>query len=154
MSKEKLLISSCLVGKLVKYNGSHNILDDNILKKLKEKFELFPFCPEVEGGLPTPRVPCEIITKDPLKVLNKNGIDKTKEFISGANKTLELCNKNDIKTAILKSNSPSCSNQYIYDGTFSSKKILSKGVTSQLLENNHIKVINETQINTIILQLR
>lgn len=80
MGKEKLLISSCLLGNNVKYNGGNNILNDEILKKLGSKYELVPYCPEVEGGLPTPRVPCEITSRSPIKVINKNKEDKTKEF--------------------------------------------------------------------------
>lgn len=151
MKKEKLLISSCLLGELVKYNGSHNKLEDNILDKLNRNFILYPFCPEVEGGLSVPRIPCEITNNNPLKIINKNGKDKTKEFIKGAELTLRLCKKEKIKTALLKANSPSCSNQLIYDGTFSSSKIKGFGVTAKLLYDNNITVINEYQINKLLL---
>ena len=149
MKKEKLLISSCLLGENVKYDGSNNGLSKDIIDRLKEKYELFSFCPEVAGGLPTPRIPCEIISQNPLKIINKNNEDKTKEFISGANKTLDLCKKEGIKVALLKANSPSCSNLFIYDGTFNSIKIKEKGVTTNLLNNNDITVYNETQIKSL-----
>merc|ERR1711916_191871 len=128
--KQKLLISSCLLGELVKYNGSHNLVDEVNLNKLQSSFEIFSICPEVSGGLPAPRPPCELIDG---KVLGDNGIDFTKEFIDGANITLELCKKEGINLALLKQNSPSCSNDYIYDGTFSHTKILGQGVTAKLL---------------------
>ena len=144
--KEKLLISSCLLGENVKYDGTNNSLDKLIIEKLKEKYELFSFCPEVAGGLPTPRIACELISEIPLKIINKNNEDKTIEFINGANKTLELCKKEGIKIALLKANSPSCSNNFIYDGTFTSTKIESLGVTTKQLANNNITVYNETEI--------
>ena len=148
MEKEKLLISSCLLGENVKYDGSNNGLSKDILDKLKEKYELFSFCPEVAGGLPTPRIPCEIISQNPLKIVNKNNEDKTIEFVNGANKTLELCKKEGIKIALLKANSPSCSNSFIYDGTFNSIKIKENGVTTKQLKNHNITVYNETEIKT------
>lgn len=151
MGKEKLLISSCLLGNNVKYNGGNNILNDEILKKLGSKYELVPYCPEVEGGLPTPRVPCEITSRSPIKVINKNKEDKTKEFLLGAEKTLDISKEKNIKIALLKSNSPSCSNKYVYDGSFSSKKILGKGVAAQTLINKGIKVYNEYELDNLLL---
>jgi len=150
MKKEKLLISSCLLGENVKYDGSNNCLHKNILDKLKSKYELCSFCPEIEGGLPIPRIPCEIISQKPLKIINKIDEDKTINFIHGANKTLELCQKYDIKLALLKANSPSCSNRFIYDGTFNSNKIEGFGVTAKLLMENYIKVLSENEIRKLV----
>lgn len=150
MGKEKLLISSCLLGSNVKYNGGNNILSEDILKKLETKYEIYPCCPEVDGGLPIPRIPCEIVSSDPIKVVNKNNEDKTKEFLIGASKAFEICKENNIKIALLKSNSPSCSNKYIYDGSFSSKKIQGYGVTTQTLLNKGIKVYSEDEIGKLI----
>ena len=148
--KPKLLISSCLLGEKVKYNGKDNKLSINTLDKLSNIYEIISFCPEVQGGLPTPRIPCEVISLNPLRVINKNKEDKTKEFVLGANKTLDLCKQENISIALLKANSPSCSSKYIYDGTFRSKKIESVGVTTSLLLKNNIKVFDETQINELI----
>lgn len=153
MKKRKLLISSCLLGEVVKYNGSHNKITNEQLNFLEKRFILYPFCPEVEGGLPTPRIPCEIISQNPLKIVNKDNQDKTKEFLNGAKKALELCNKENITIALLKANSPSCSNKKIYDGTFSSTKIDGYGVTTDILIKNGITVFNETQINKFTLLL-
>ena len=148
--KPKLLISSCLLGEKVKYNGKDNKLSINTLDKLAKTYEIISFCPEVQGGLPTPRIPCEVISLNPLRVINKNQEDKTKEFVLGANKTLDLCKQENISIALLKANSPSCSSKYIYDGTFTSKKIESVGITTSLLLKNNIKVFDETHINELI----
>ena len=140
---EKLLISACFIGENVKYDGGNNKLDDFTLLQLKKRFILLPFCPEVAGGLPTPRSPAERINK---KVVTKSGVDVTKEFLDGAKKTLEFCKKNAIKKALLKEGSPSCGSSYIYDGTFTSKKISQQGVTAELLRKNSIKVFSEKEL--------
>lgn len=151
MKKEKILISSCLLGDLVKYNGHHNKIENNLLNKLQTKYEILGFCPEVSGGLPTPRIPCEIVSFHPYKVINKTNEDKTKEFLFGAKNTLSFCKKNNIKKAVLKSNSPSCSNEYIYNGKFNGEKIKAMGITADLLTNNGIRVFNETQLKELFL---
>jgi uncharacterized protein YbbK (DUF523 family) len=138
--KEKLLISACLIGQNVKYNGKNNQID---LSKFQQKYTLIPFCPEVEGGLPTPRTPSEIISLNPIKLIDKNGKDVTQNFILGAKKALELSKKEGIKKALLKSNSPSCSSEYIYDGSFSGKLIKGKGITTLFLEKEGIEVFDE-----------
>jgi len=147
---KKLLVSSCLLGEKVKYNGKDNKLIASQLEKISKKYQIISFCPEVEGGLPTPRVPCEAISIDPLKIINKNGNEKTKEFILGAKKTLELCKKENITIALLKANSPSCSSEYIYDGTFTSTKIKNDGVTSALLKKHNIKIYDENKIDELL----
>ncbi len=138
----KILISSCLIGKKVRYDGKDNLIDLTPL----EDFELIPICPEVDGGLPTPRIPSEILEN---RVINKIGEDVTKEFQNGANIALNLAKKYNIKIAILKSNSPSCSNSLIYDGTFSKRLVKGMGITAKLLVDNGIKVFNENEIDSI-----
>jgi len=138
--REKLLISSCLMGKNVKYNGKNNLIDLTLLQK---KYILIPFCPEVEGGLSTPRPPSEITSFNPLKLINIEGQDVTNEFVLGAKKCLNLVKKHNIKKALLKANSPSCSSCKVYDGSFSGKLIKGKGVTTLFLEEIGIEVLDE-----------
>jgi uncharacterized protein YbbK (DUF523 family) len=146
----KLLISSCLFGENVRYDGKNSLLDKDIMQKLESNFELLPFCPEVSGGLPTPRVPSEIVSQTPLKLQNSNREDTTEFFVKGAELCLEFCKEQGIKVALLKSKSPSCGNEYVYDGTFSKKLVRSKGVTAKLLEENGIKVFNEHQLEELL----
>ena len=68
MEKEKILVSACFVSEGYKYSGGANI-NEKVLK-LKEKYDFILICPEVFGGLPTPRVPSEIIGD---KVINSIG---------------------------------------------------------------------------------
>lgn len=142
---EKILISACLVGDKVKYDGHSNYNEK--VKLLLEKYELVPFCPEVEGGLTTPRKPSERV-KDRVKM--EGGKDVTKSFQNGAELALNICLYLGIKIAILKENSPSCGVNKIYDGSFSHKLIDGQGVTAELLKRKGIKVISENEIDTLL----
>ena len=148
INKPKLLISSCLVGQNVRYDGKNSLIDD--YEKLNEKYELFYFCPEIASGMVVPRLPSEIKGIAPLVVHNEFGIDVTDYFIDGAQQALNVCNTNNINIALLKSKSPSCGNIEIYDGTFSKKLIQGQGLTANILLNNNIKVYNENQIGELI----
>lgn len=134
--KEKILVSACLLGINCKYNGENNYSKE-VMDYLKDK-EVIPICPEIYGGLTTPRKPSEI-KED--KVLTKDGIDVTNNFIRGAMETLEIAKKLDVKKALLKGKSPSCGNGEIYDGTFSSIIIPGDGITTKLLKENGIEII-------------
>ncbi len=142
---EKILISACLVGDNVKYDGKNNKSDK--IERLLEKYELVPFCPEVEGGLSIPRKPSERV-KDRVKM--EGGRDVTHQFESGAEKALNICLYLGIKIAILKENSPSCGSHNIYDGSFSHKLIPGEGVTTELLKKKGITVLNEDEIDTLL----
>lgn len=131
----KILVSACLLGENCKYNGGNNLCNFNL-----QNYEVYTFCPEVIGGLSIPRVPCEIINN---KVISKEGVDCTQQFEKGAKLCLDFCIKNNIKKAVLKEKSPSCGVNTIYDGTFSGNLINGMGVTSKLLKENGIEVINE-----------
>ena len=136
MKKEKILISACLIGLNCKYNGGNNE-NSKLVELMKEK-DLVPICPEQLGGLKTPRVSAE---RKQEKVITKEGVDVTKEYQKGAEEVLNLAKKLNIKKAILKSRSPSCGIDEIYDGTFSHTLIKRDGVTAELLKKNGIEVI-------------
>ena len=138
----KYIVSSCLMGDNCKYNGKNNY-HEKIVEFLKDK-EYIKVCPECLGGLPTPRVPSEIVGD---KVINKEGIDVTKEYSLGAKITLDIVKENNVDCAILKSKSPSCGCGLIYDGSFSKTLIEGNGVTTKLLKENNVKVINSDDFN-------
>ena len=142
---EKILISACLIGDKCKYDGHTNYTPE--YQKLLEKYELVPFCPEVEGGLPTPRKPSE---RKGDRVINNAGKDVTKQFQVGAEKALNICRYLNIKIAVLKENSPSCGSKKIYDGNFKNKLIKGEGVTTELLRKNGITVYTESQIEELL----
>lgn len=142
--KEKILVSACFLQHSYKYDGTANINQQII--DLAEKYEFILICPEVFGGLSTPRLPSEIV-KD--KVLNSANIDVTDAFNKGALKALELAKKYDCKKAILKAKSPSCGKGVIYDGTFNHVKVAGNGVACQLLLDNGITVYTEEEIEKL-----
>lgn len=134
----KIMVSACLLGDNVKYNGGNN--QNNELIVFLKDYEVIKVCPECLGGLLIPRVPAEIIDN---KVINKEGIDVTNKYNLGALKTLEIAKINNIKVAILKRNSPSCGSGLVYDGTFTNKLKEGNGKTAELLQMNGIVVLNE-----------
>ena len=141
--KKKILVSACLYGECTKYDGTHNILKNPFFLQWKNRGELIPVCPEMLGGLPTPRPCCELCNG---KVINTNGDDVTENFNKGAEETLKIAKENNVLFAILKQGSPSCGCKEIYDGTFSGKKIAGAGVTARLLLDNGIVVFDEDDI--------
>lgn len=138
--KEKILVSACLLGVSVRYDGKSKA-NEELIEKLKD-YDFIPICPEVWGGLSTPRVPSEIIND---KVINKDGIDVTDNYMRGAIETLNLARKFNIKKAILKSKSPSCGKNKIYDGSFTGTLIDGNGITAKLLMENDIEVLTEDE---------
>ena len=134
------IVSACLCGEKVRYDGKEKTVKK--IKQLIDEGKAIMVCPEVEGGLPVPRHPCEIQND---KVINTLGEDKTSEFKKGAEITLQLCKKYNIKKAILKEKSPSCGSKCIYDGTFSRTPIPGQGITAKLLRENGIEVISDEE---------
>jgi uncharacterized protein YbbK (DUF523 family) len=149
IGKVKILVSTCLVGVNTQWNEDCTKIDD-VVELVKSGKAVF-LCPEQLGGLSTPREPAEIeegkTAKDVLegkgKVLTRTGKDVTKQFVSGAQRTLAFCQEIGIETAILKAGSPSCGSRQTYDGTFSDTTRPGKGITAELLKQNGVKVYNE-----------
>ena len=149
----KILVSACLIGENVRYNGRVKIDESSWLKGWKLQGCLVPFCPEVAGGLPVPR-PCSEISGHhgrtvlygDARVMNIKGKDVTQYFLTGAQKALELARLHNIKLAVLKDGSPSCGSTYIYNGSFSGIKKPGNGITTVLLKENNIHVFSEGKI--------
>ena len=136
-----ILVSACLAGENCKYNGENN-KNEKVLDFLKDK-EYIKICPEVMGGLSTPRVPSEIKGD---KVINKEGKDVTGYFKRGAIKALEIAKKTNPELIILKAKSPSCGFGKIYDGNFSNTLKDGNGITCQMLIDYGFKIITEKEI--------
>ena len=154
---QKIIVSRCLLGEPCRYDGKK--VSRETLEKIEKElnalsqavdeeggYELIPVCPEVLGGLATPRPPGEIVRVDgDDKVINNMGEDVTNQYESGARQTLEIALKENVKIAILKAKSPSCGNEEIYDGTFTRKLIKGQGITVRLLRKNGIEVFSELE---------
>ncbi len=144
---KKVFVSACLLGENCKYSGGNN-LRENLIKELSD-CEIIPVCPEIFGGLPTPRKPSEIeqgfdgtdIVKGKGRVINSAGEDVTVQFLKGANKTIEMAMEQKPCAVYLKQGSPSCGCGYIYDGTFSGAKKQGRGVTAAIFEENGFEIV-------------
>ena len=134
-----ILISACLCGENCKYDGTNNLRED--LKKLYDEGKALLICPEVMGGLSTPRNPSEILYDG--RVVMCDGTDVTENFISGAKKALEIADRVKPYLIILKAKSPSCGVGKVYDGTFSKVLKDGNGKCADLLIKNGYKVITE-----------
>ena len=141
---ENVLISACLLGVSCRYDGLSKPLDERILLDLKSRYHLIPICPEIFGGLPTPRIPAEI--RNDRRVFRHDGAEVTAEYHKGAQEALRLAKLFDCKTAILKERSPSCGSGEIYDGTFTGTKIFADGITAELLKANGIRILGESRL--------
>lgn len=136
---EKLLISACLLGAKCRYDGKSM---PSAAAELAEKFHLVPFCPEIYGGLPTPRPAAEISGG---RVVTELGDDVTENYKRGAEEALRLAKTLGIKKAVLKERSPSCGSGKIYDGTFSGNLTDGDGITARLLKENGIEIYGESE---------
>ncbi len=148
----KVLVSSCLVGEPVRYDGSAAISRHPVLDRWLQEERIIPFCPEIAAGMGTPRPAVELLGGDGKAVLEArawamghSGADVTGAFIAGARATVALCQQMGIRVAVLKEGSPSCGGTYIHDGSFSGAIIPGQGVTATALRERGVSVFSEDQ---------
>jgi len=148
-----ILVSACLVGARVRYDGRLFREVPPALVRWQAGDLLVPVCPEVAGGCPVPRPPAEIsggtgadVLAGEARVINNRGKDVTAAFLDGARCALALAREKGAVMAILKANSPSCGNRNIYNGTFSGAKRAGAGVAAALLERHGIRVFSEKDL--------
>ena len=151
-----ILISACLIGEMVRYDGVVRKKIDDDVRRWQINKRLVSVCPEVSGGLSVPRPPAEIEKGVGFDVLcgNSDVIDVesrivTSAFVRGAHKAMEFVRKYQIRVAVLKDGSPSCGVNYIYDGSFSGQRIPGSGVTTALLKKNGVRVFSENEITKV-----
>lgn len=137
----KIAVSACLLGENCKYNGGNNYHEK--LAEFLKGHDVIGVCPEVLGGLPTPRKSSEIVDG---VVRHKDGTDVDLEFRRGAELALEIVKKNNVELVVLQSRSPSCGVGNIYDGTFSKTLIPGDGVFVKLLKENGIPIMDVAEV--------
>ncbi|MBB5083809.1 DUF523 domain-containing protein [Nonomuraea endophytica] len=151
---ERILVSACLMGRKVRYDGGAKTSADAHLSAWREEGRLVVFCPEVEGGLPTPRPAAEIeggaggeaVLAGAARVLTTEGGDVTAQFLAGAQAALAFAQHFGVRLAVLKEGSPSCGSLSIYDGTFHGRRTPGHGVTAALFALHDIRVFSEEHI--------
>jgi uncharacterized protein YbbK (DUF523 family) len=141
VGEKMIIVSACLADVHCRYDGGGKPCEAVI--RLVAEGKAIPVCPEQLGGLPTPRLPAEIVKN---KVIRKDGVEVTAEFERGAREALLLARLVGAKTAILKARSPSCGCGKIYDGTFSGKPVDGNGVFAELCKQNGMEVKTEEDI--------
>ncbi|OIQ50238.1 hypothetical protein BerOc1_02169 [Pseudodesulfovibrio hydrargyri] len=141
MPDTPILVSACLAGIYCRYSGAVEPIEPVV--DLVRKGLAVPFCPEVHGGLPTPRRPCEILGD---RVVDADGADRTAEFRRGAEEGLRLARLLGCRQAVLKSRSPSCGSGEVYDGTFTSTRVAGDGLFARLLKEHGITVRTEEDL--------
>lgn len=146
MSREPILVSACLLGVPCRYDGKAKPCA--AVLRLQKTHHLIPVCPEVFGGLPTPREPSEI--QPDGSVRNRCGEDVSGPYRAGAYAALAAAREAGCRIAILKEKSPSCGTGLIYDGSFSGILTPGNGVTASLLAENGIRVIGESAVSEIV----
>lgn len=153
---ERILVSSCLTGRPVRYDGAAKPVGDGLFERWRAEGRLVPFCSEVSGGLPVPRPPAEIVGGDGHAVLDgtarvrtDTGEDVTAEFLRGARQALDAARRSGARIALLKEGSPSCGGHRIYDGTFTGRSVPGVGITTALLEREGVHVFSEADLAAV-----
>ncbi len=149
----RVLVSACLLGAPVRYNGAAKTVQSEIFDRWQQQGRIVPLCPEVSGGLSTPRAPAELrggegvaVLKGSARVFASNGDDVTDAFVSGAEHAVSLAREQRIEVAVLKSRSPSCGSGSIYDGTFTGTIVPGFGVAAAALQQAGVRIFDETQL--------
>lgn len=140
--KQRVLVSACLLGLHCRYNGQ-GVMDADV-KALMDTAELIPVCPEILGGLATPRPPAERLGD---RVVTVDGCDVTAQYQKGAEETLHLAKLFGCSCAVLKERSPSCGSGRIYDGSHTKTMTDGNGMTAEYLLKAGICVFGESEIS-------
>jgi uncharacterized protein YbbK (DUF523 family) len=152
---ERILVSACLLGRPVRYDGAAKPVADDLFARWRAEGRLVPFCPEVSGGLAVPRPAAEIVPAagggaavlaGTARVLTGAGDDVTDAFLRGARLALDCARRAGARIALLKEGSPSCGVHRIHDGTFQGRSIAGDGVTAALLTREGIEVFTESDL--------
>ena len=152
---ERVLVSACLLGSHVRYNGSYRLDGHPVLTRWQAEGRVVQICPEVAAGFSTPRPAAEIHgTADAVldgqgRVVEQTGSDVTALYLEAGQLALELARETGCRYAVLTDGSPSCGSSFVFDGSFSGKRVAGRGTTAALLEANGIRVFSEDSIGDL-----
>jgi uncharacterized protein YbbK (DUF523 family) len=157
----RVLVSACLLGEKVRYNGADAASGSRILQDWVREGRVVPFCPEMAGGLGVPRPAAEIqgagggsVLDGAGRVRTRSGEDVTGAFLTGAELALRAARESGARLAVLKDGSPSCGSGFVYDGSFRGRREAGAGVTAALLQRSGIEVFSETRLGEAAEHLR
>lgn len=144
----KIAVSACLLGENCKYSGGNN-RSECLLSELAKhpEIEIIPVCPEVAGGLPTPRPPAEIVDGE---VVNNLGASVDAEYRAGVAAEMARLKPHiesgELVAAVLQSRSPSCGVHEVYDGTFTGRLIPGQGLFAGALERGGVRIVDVADV--------
>lgn len=158
---ERILVSGCLLGQKIRYNGSDKALAHDLLALWEQQGRLVAICPELSAGFGTPRPPAEIVDggngdgvlAGKARVIEETGRDVSTLYRTGAEIALTLARDQGCRFALLTDGSPSCGSSFIYDGSFSGTRHDGEGVTAALLRQHGMEVFAENQIEALAARL-
>lgn len=161
MTGAKILVSACLMGHAVRYDGKAKPLIHPALDRWREEGRLVTICPEMSAGMPVPRPPAELerggtaeaVLSGKARVVEITGGDVSQDFVQAAQNALALARQQDCRYALLIDGSPSCGSGFIYDGSFSGARLSGEGVTATLLRQNGIEVFSDRTIEALVARL-
>jgi uncharacterized protein YbbK (DUF523 family) len=114
------------------------------VRRLSDAHQLVPICPEVAGGLSTPRPAAEL--QPDGRVVNERGDDVSDAYRRGAAAAVALADAVGASRAVLKARSPSCGCHEVYDGTFSRTRVVGEGITARALREAGLTVESEENV--------
>ena len=143
--KQRVVVSQCLLGVCCRYDGKCAV-NEAVCREATERGWI-PVCPEVLGGMTTPRPASE---RRGDSVVNCEEMDVTEHFRRGAEEALRIAKLYGAQYALLKERSPSCGSGVIYDGTFTGAKKAGDGVTAELFRKEGIEVFGESRLSELL----
>lgn len=154
----KILVSACLMGHAVRYDGRAKPLVHPAIERWMQEGLLVTICPEMSAGMPVPRSPAEIadaatgedVLAGSARVVEMTGGDVTDEFLQAAENAVRLATESECRYALLIDGSPSCGSGFIYDGSFSGNRRAGNGVTAAALKQAGIEVFSDRDIDRLI----
>lgn len=154
--KHKILLSACLAGYPVRYNGTDKFCTLTLLQRWRDEGRLVTHCPELAAGLSTPRLSAEMVNGQGNEVLSgraqvveSDGRDVTQPYVLAAWLALKAAQSHGCRFAIMTDGSPTCGSQHVYDGAFSGMKVPGEGVAAALLRQHGIEVFSELQLDAL-----
>lgn len=143
--KPKVLVSACLLGQPVRYDGQSRPCA--AVRALEGRYQLVPVCPELLGGLPVPRSASELDTSaSTLRVVSAEGQDRTEAFAAGARRCVQVAREQGCRLAIMKAKSPSCGSRLVYDGGFTGTLVAGDGAAVRMLREAGVQVLSELDV--------
>ncbi|KQR77461.1 DUF523 domain-containing protein [Rhizobium sp. Leaf341] len=157
----RILVSACLMGHAVRYDGRAKPLRHPALERWQAEGRLVTICPEMSAGMPVPRAPAEIaggasgadVLAGRARVFEATGGDITDGFRQAAENALALARATGCTHALLIDGSPSCGSRRIYDGAFSGRQQDGEGVAAALLRRNGIRVFADHEIDALAAEI-